>query len=164
MKKENRTNPLDEIEFWFTNLPADTQQRLSSMANHFHIEEEIYLSASDEKLNNFLCYLDSAELSDREICARSLFVIKLIDFSLTGKRTVDDWDLVLSRLIAMKNRCQELGESTEREERSIANWENDKNQWLMIVESWEKLLASELSNENMMDWYFEPAFRKSKEL
>lgn len=164
MKKENRTNPLDEIEFWFTNLPANTQQLLSSMASHFHIEEEIYLSASDEKLNNFLRYLDSAELSDREICARSLFVIKLIDFSLTGKRTVDDWDLVLSRLIAMKNCCQELGESTELEERSIANWENDKNQWLMIVESWEKLLASELSNENMMDWYFEPAFRKSKEL
>lgn len=155
----NRTNPLDEIEFWLLSLPPDLQVQLAKTASHYHISEESY---REDSLEGFLAYLDSSELNDRQIVARTLFVTRLIDFAFTGKETQQDWEEALDRLLLLRSRIAETGGDTKLEDETIANLEDNKTMWMDTAASWRKLMEEQLSNKQLAEWYFDPLFKRKK--
>ncbi len=162
MMKEIRTNPLDQIEFWFTSLPLQTQESIAKFALLFHVDDTYFNCKEDQRIATFLGWLDSSDLNDKQIVSRTILAIKLIDFSFTGHRTEEDWQTILNRLITMRNLNKESGEPTGPDDAAIAQWRDNKDQALGIIGSWERFLAEELSDKQIMEWYFEPAFRKLK--
>ncbi len=157
--KTNRTNPLDEVEFWFTSLTDDMQEQIARIANHYHIDKAIYKANT---LEAFLSYMDSSELDDREILSRTLFVTRLIQFSFTGRETDEDWEITLDRLLLLRSRILEEGGSTELEDKAISNINDSKRIWMDIAADWQRLMDNEVSNKKVIDWYFDPLLRRKK--
>lgn len=157
--KTNRTNPLDEVEFWFTSLTDDMQEQIARIANHYHIDNAIYKANT---LEAFLSYMDSSELDDREILSRTLFVTRLIQFSFTGRETDEDWEIALDRLLLLRSRILEEGGSTELEDKAISNINDSKRIWMDIAADWQRLMDNEVSNKKVIDWYFDPLLRRKK--
>lgn len=159
--KQNRTNPLDEIEFWFTSLPEEMQKQIVKTANHFHVSEDVYLKNT---LKSFLSYLDSFELNERQIIARTIFMKGLLDVAFAGKETDDDWLESLDRLLLLRERVEESGGSTELEDEAIASHETTKAKWMNIISGWRSLEEEYLTNKKILDWYFAPALNRNDNL
>ncbi len=148
------SNPLDEIRNWLSSLDQISHDHLINLATHFHTDENIYLhTGTDKGLKLFLNYFNVHDLSNREIVARALFVIALIDFSLSGKDTEEGWTEFFDRMLSMRSIGREKEMNITWIDQKLNSFQEDKEKWLAISDSWSRLKFDSLNGRNIMNWY-----------
>lgn len=151
--KLRTATPLDQLEFWITSIEEGLQKELVSLACIYHVDESMH----DCKLSEFLTYLDSSSLSAIDIISRTLLITRLIDFAFTGRTTEEEWQEVCDRHIYIKNTLEAQGKSADTSNRWLANYQGTKKAWIDLYGSWAEFIANELSNHQIMEWFYKRA-------
>jgi len=157
-------NPLEKIKNWLLELEPETAVELLFIANQFHPVKEIRNGSSFEALNNLLPYLESKDLDFKEICARSMVVINLINYGLEGKGTDKYWQDAIDKNLDLRSyiRDEETDDNmkqgmNETIDKSLSGFPARKELWKKVCASWEELLSEELTNKQITEWYFSQA-------
>ncbi|MCL9806798.1 hypothetical protein NAT51_14785 [Flavobacterium amniphilum] len=148
-------NPLDKILNWYISNPIQIQEELAFLTGHFHIDETIDFEFTlDEKVEKFKSYLDSTSINNQEIIRRTLFITRLIKFSLSGRDTEEGWMKTYDRHLAIKNiKIKENG-STQILDNFFETYEERKKVWIETSNSWNEFNKNELTDELISNWYF----------
>ncbi|MCM8570867.1 hypothetical protein NE848_15835 [Gramella jeungdoensis] len=148
-------DPLNKILNWINELPLEIQSELVSLTSHFHFDKTIERELDEnERLSKFKEYLDSENLDDNEIVQRALFIKKLIDFSMAGRGTEEDWTEVLDRHLDTRSRLKEKGLPTKMNDDFLSTYQERKSKWIELYSNWENISNNELSDKKIADWYF----------
>lgn len=147
--------PLDLIKNWFDSQSLEHQYEIAALSGHFHLDERIDTAFGEEpKLKLFKEYLETDELNNKEIIRRTLFITCLLDFSFDGRNTENGWTETLDRFLSLRTHLKEEGRDTRFVDEQLDKFNERKNAWLEICESWEKLKNNSLTNRQIADWYF----------
>ncbi len=158
--------PLDKIKNWLEQLDPEIARELLMFANHFHPVKEIRDSSSLNGLPAILPYLDSTGLEVKEICARTLVSIQLINYALEGRGTDKFWQDAIDKNLDLRShiRDNEMNEKqkagmNETLDKVLSGFPERKEAWKKICDRWDKLLSADLTNKQITDWYFTETHR-----
>lgn len=150
-------NPLERILNWLENQSEELQKELIDLSGHFHLNEQIDIEFDkEEKIKLYKEFLASEGLTKSEILKRCLYIIKLIDFSLTGRDSEAGWTEALDKNIIFANRAKEKGRDIDQlpTKSFFDNFQERKEMWINASAYWYTLTSTELSNKAIADWYF----------
>ena len=145
--------PLDQIQQWFLSQKISHQGDMAALVGHFLDEADAFAVDQTECITEFVQQLDSDELKPNAIVQKTLYMIKLIDFTLSGRSTVQDWTETLDRLLYMKNAFTEKGDP-HAVDQMLDNFHTNKEGWIGVAKSWAVLTEGNLSNKKIANWYF----------
>ncbi|MES2394431.1 MAG: hypothetical protein V4549_00405 [Bacteroidota bacterium] len=155
--------PLDTIKNWFLSLSTQDQYEVAALAGHFHLDLRIDGTIGKEpKIQLFLDYLNPRTLDDSEIVKRTLYIIKLIDFSFEGRDTEEGWTESFDRLLSMRAKLREEDQPTDFIDKQLNNHQERKGIWLEISGSWEAVKNHSLTNKQIGEWYFSSYIKRAK--
>lgn len=153
--------PLDKIKNWLVELDTETANEILFQANHFHPVKEIRDGSSLNGLASTLKYLDSTNLEVKEVCARTLVTIQLVNYALEGKGTDGYWNEAVDKNLDMRSHI-EKGEMNETQkkgmnetlDKALSAFPARKELWKKVCASWDNLLSEDLTNKEITEWYF----------
>lgn len=158
-------NPLAKIEKWFCSQTEEIQLEIADLAGHFQSDNiSSAKSNKDKRIKEFLDYIDSSELEDKEIVKRTLWITRLLTFAFSGRDTQQSWTDALDHYLSFRSKLKHENRPTEAADKILRNFPERKEQWLAICTSWEKLNSRQLTDKQISDWYFLQAIEKKDKL
>lgn len=145
--------PLDQIQQWYLSREATHQDDLGALASHFLLDPEPFSGTQLLRITNFAKQLDSDGMGPKQVVQKTLYMIKLIDFTLSGRATDQDWAETLDKLLYMRTKFTEQGDPGAVNQ-MLDNFQERKAGWIGVAESWASLTSGKLNNKKIADWYF----------
>ncbi len=147
-------NPLERIKNWLSHLDPITRLDTIAIARCFHPVPELREGGTD--VSDFMNYLNSEGISDKEIVSRSLTTIQLINYSLDGKDTESYWREAIDKNLDLRNYSQDDEKDlTPLLDDLLSRIPENKEKWMTVTNEWSNLQTDYLNFHKITEWYFE---------
>jgi len=147
-------NPLEAIKQWYNTAPDNMKEELVQLIQYFHIDPSVNTAFAMTYLSEFEKYLDSSSLENDVIVRRAIAMKGLITYGLRDKDTVEKWEDMRRRHMKMSERKEDFELVNTVYDTFNRTYENRKNNWIQLCNSWKMLLENAISDQQISNWYF----------